>query len=65
MVQDLIVPLYDSAKQPLGTLWVAHHDSTSQFSSDDVRTMEQLAVQLILALKLLEQASRQYQQKRK
>ena len=56
MVQDLIVPLYDSAKQPLGTLWVAHHDSTSQFSSDDVRTMEQLAVQLILALKLLEQA---------
>lgn len=56
IVQDLIVPLYDSASQPLGTLWVAHHDSTSRFSSDDARMMEQLAVQLILALKLLEQA---------
>jgi two-component sensor histidine kinase len=56
IVQDLIVPLYDSASQPLGTLWVAHHDATSRFSSDDVRLMEQLAAQLILALKLLEQA---------
>jgi two-component sensor histidine kinase len=56
IVQDLIVPLYDSARQPLGTLWIAHHDSTSRFSSDDVRMVEQLAVQLILALKLLEQA---------
>lgn len=56
IAQDLIVPLYDSASQPLGTLWIAHHDSTSRFSSDDVRQMEQLAVQLVLALKLLEQA---------
>ena len=56
IAQDLIVPLYDSASQPMGTLLIAHHDSTSRFSADDVRMMEQLAVQLILALKLLEQA---------
>jgi two-component sensor histidine kinase len=56
IVQDLIVPSYEHASQPLGTLWIAHHDSVSQFSSDDARMMEQLAGQLILALRLLEQA---------
>jgi two-component sensor histidine kinase len=56
IVEDLIVPLYDSARKPLGTLWVAHHDSTARFCADDARIVEQLAAQLILALKLLEQA---------
>jgi len=56
IVQDLIVPLYDHASQPLGTLWIAHHDSVSRFSSDDARMAEQLAGQLVLALRLLEQA---------
>lgn len=56
IVQDVIVPLFDGASQPLGTLWIAHHDSTSRFGSEDVRMMEQFASRLILALKLLEQA---------
>lgn len=56
MVEDLIVPLYDKANKPLGTLWVAHHDSRSTFSADDARIAEQLAAQLVLALQLSEQA---------
>jgi two-component sensor histidine kinase len=50
----LIVPLYDKAARPLGTLWIAHHDRTSHFSSDDARVAEQLAAQSVLALNLME-----------
>lgn len=56
MIEDLIVPLYDKASKPLGTLWIAHHDRRSSFSADDARIAEQLAAQLVLALKLSEQA---------
>lgn len=56
IVESLIVPLYDNARKPLGTLWVAHHDSISGFCSNDARIVEQLAAQLVLALKLLEEA---------
>lgn len=56
IVEDLIVPLYDSMRNPLGTLWVAHHDGRSHFSSDDARIVEQLAAQLVLILRLQEQA---------
>lgn len=55
IAQKLIVPLYD-ASRPLGTLWIAHHDAVSRFSADDAQLMEQIAMQLVLALKLLEQA---------
>ena len=44
----------DKANKALGTLWIAHHDAASRFCSDDARILEQLAVQLVLALKLLE-----------
>ena len=57
IVEDLIVPLYDNASKPLGTLWIAHHDRESHFSSDDARVAEQLAAQSVLALILLERAS--------
>lgn len=56
IVEDLVVPLYDNARKPLGTLWIAHHDHVSHFCSDDARFVEHLAVQAVLALKLLEQA---------
>ena len=56
IIEDLIVPLYDNARKPLGTLWIAHHDDGSHFCSDDARIVEQLAVQAVLALKLLEHA---------
>ncbi len=56
IVEDLIVPLYDHARRALGTFWIARHDALSRFSSDDARIMEQLAIQVVLALKLLEQA---------
>lgn len=58
IVEDLIAPLYDNAKQPLGTLWIAHHDPASRFCADDARIVEQLAAQLVLALTLLKQASK-------
>jgi two-component sensor histidine kinase len=61
IVEDLIVPLYDSTRNPLGTLWIAHHDCTSRFSSDDVRIVEQLAVQLVLTLRLMEHARERQQ----
>jgi two-component sensor histidine kinase len=56
IVEDLIVPLYDSAREALGTFWIAHHDPASVFCADDARIAELLATQLVLALKLLEQA---------
>ncbi|GFE85198.1 hypothetical protein GCM10011488_01520 [Steroidobacter agaridevorans] len=56
IAEILTIPLYDGGRKPLGTLWVAHHDSQAHFDSDDVRIAEQLAAQLALALKLQEQA---------
>lgn len=53
----LIVPLYDTARRPLGTLWVAHHDPVATFCANDLRIMEQLAIHLVLALKLVREAS--------
>jgi two-component sensor histidine kinase len=59
IVEKLIVPLYGTANALLGTLWLARHDGAAGFCSDDARIVEQLAVQLTLALRLLEQASEQ------
>lgn len=56
ILEDLVVPLCDSTGKPLGTLWVAHHDQRAHFSSEDARILEQLALQAVLALKLLKQA---------
>lgn len=56
IAEMLTTPLYDGARKPLGTLWVAHHDSRAHFDSDDVRVVEQLAAQLVLSLKLQERA---------
>ena len=61
IIEGLVVPLYDNDRKPLGTLWIAHHDDASHFCSDDARIVEQLAVQAVLALKLLEHGrERQY-----
>ncbi len=51
IVEELIVPLYDIGRVALGTLWIMHHDRQSRFDAEDARLMEQLAVQLVLALK--------------
>jgi len=56
IVEELIVPLYDSMRNALGTLWIAHHDGTSHITSDDARVAERLAVQLVLTLNLMEHA---------
>ncbi len=57
IVQDLIVPLHDRANKIIGTLWVAHHDASSRFSRDDACMLEQIAIQLVVALRLLEQST--------
>jgi PAS domain S-box-containing protein len=51
VVEGLIVPLYDTGRTPLGTIWIVHHDEQRRFDAEDARVMEQLAVQLVLALK--------------
>jgi two-component sensor histidine kinase len=56
ITEVLTVPLFDAASKPLGTLWVAHHDANASFHLDHARIVEQLAAQLVLALKLQEQA---------
>jgi two-component sensor histidine kinase len=56
IVEGLIVPLYDTGKRPLGTLWVTSHDRQHRFDATDARIMEQLAVQLVLAIKLRRKA---------
>jgi two-component sensor histidine kinase len=57
IVEGLIVPLYDTGKRPLGTLWVVSHESDARFDPTDARIMEQLAVQLVLAIKLRRKAT--------
>lgn len=57
IVEGLIVPLYDTGKKPLGTLWVTSHEDGRRFDPTDARIMEQLAVQLVLAIKLRRKAS--------
>ena len=54
IVQMLIVPLYDVDRRQLGTLWIAHHDSTACCTDEDARILEQLAIHLVLALRLLD-----------
>jgi two-component sensor histidine kinase len=56
IVEGLVIPLYDTGKRPLGTLWVASHEAGHQFDATDARVMEQLAVQLVLAIKLRKKA---------
>jgi two-component sensor histidine kinase len=55
ITEGLIVPLYDTGKRPIGTLWVTSH-SAAKFDPTDARVMEQLAVQLVLAIKLRRKA---------
>jgi two-component sensor histidine kinase len=53
--EELITPLQTSSGRVEGTLWIAHHDNY-RCSADDVRIMEQLAQQIVLALRLQEHA---------
>lgn len=55
ITEGLIVPLYDTGKRPIGTLWVTSH-TAAKFDPTDARVMEQLAVQLVLAIKLRRKA---------
>ena len=57
IVEGLIVPLYDTGKRPLGTLWVTSHEDGAGFDATDARIMEQLAIQLVLAIKLRRKAA--------
>ena len=57
IVEGLIVPLYDTGKRPIGTLWVTSHQDGRPFDPTDARVMEQLAVQLVLAIKLRRKAA--------
>ena len=68
IAEGLIVPLYDTGNRPIGTLWIIAHDAQKGFDATDTRILGQLAVQLVLAIKLrrksklmhdLEQAARE------
>lgn len=52
IIEGLVVPLYGTGMTPLGALWILSHDEERQFDAEDARIMQQLAVQLVLALKL-------------
>lgn len=54
--EGLIVPLYDTGKEPIGTLWIVSHSEAHHFDPTDLRVLEQLAVQLVLAIKLRRKA---------
>jgi two-component sensor histidine kinase len=56
ILEELIAPLTDSSGRVAGTLWIAHHDARSRCSADDARILEQLAHQIVLALRLREDA---------
>ena len=52
IAEALIVPVYGANGAPLGTIWVVHH-TDAKFDANDARVMEELAVQLELALKIM------------
>lgn len=55
--EGMIVPFYDNGGQFMGTIWVVHTKPGGRFCANDLRVMEQLAVQLVLALKLMREQS--------
>jgi two-component sensor histidine kinase len=58
ITEGLIVPVRGTTgTPPFGTLWVVHHHEQSQFDAEDARIMEELAVQLTLALGLLRETA--------
>jgi len=57
IVEGLIVPLYDTGKRPIGTLWITSHEQGLHFDPTQARVLEQLAVQLVLAIKLRRKAA--------
>ena len=57
IAEGLIVPVRSADGAPLGTLWVVHHDEHGRFDGEDARVMEELAVQMTLALGLLREAA--------
>jgi len=52
--EELVAPLFDCTGAELGTLWIAHHDRSSHFTSADARRLKHLAQHLVLALQVLE-----------
>lgn len=42
IVETLVVP-FPAGSRPLGTIWVASHDTTSRFDNEDVRVLSALA----------------------
>ena len=52
IAEALIVPVYGANGAPSGTIWVVHH-TDAKFDANDARVMEELAVQLELALKIM------------
>jgi len=56
ILEELIAPLQDCSGRMAGTLWIAHHDARSRCSADDAHILEQLAHQIVLALRLREDA---------
>jgi two-component sensor histidine kinase len=49
--EDMIIPLYDDTRTPLGTLWIAHHEAASRFGVADAEVARQLAGVLERALR--------------
>lgn len=52
IVEYLVAPVCGGGEQAIGTIWLAHHDAASSFSSEDASILEVLAVQAVLGLKL-------------
>ena len=59
IVEGLVVPVRGADGPPLGTLWAVHHDGRGRIDAEDARVMEELAVQMTLALWLLRDAAAQ------
>lgn len=58
--EAFVVPLYDAGQVPLGALWVLAHQEEPAFDAEDARIMQQLSVQLVLALKYSSEAARHH-----
>jgi two-component sensor histidine kinase len=52
IAEAMIVPVHDTGGVALGTIWVVHHNE-EKFDASDARVVEELAIQLVLALKLM------------
>jgi two-component sensor histidine kinase len=57
ITEAVIVPVYDTGRVALGTIWIVSHDER-RFDANDTRILEGIGIQLFLAIKARKEGAR-------